>query len=163
MLVATSIATVDRVHMPKRKRQGPGDGIPPHVKKEEGLALWNLWERRKRRTQAEFMESIGYSSGYLPQFFGGKRPISIDLAVAIANELKVDIADFSPRLAKDMDKAVEASGWPFKRFTRHQYRDLTQAQKEAVEAFVVAYLSDVESSGSRKMRRIVEAHSGSKT
>ena len=137
------------------KNPGPTDGVPDSVKQAEGTALHKLWKRYKKRTQAEFMESLGKSSGYLPQFFGGKRPITIQLAIAIADELKIEVADFSPRLAHEMDRAMEASEWPFKRISRAEYNSLTKAQKEAVEAFVVAYLPEPKKTPSRKFPHLV--------
>lgn len=139
------------------------DGIPAEIKKEEGEALRKLWARHKKRTQAEFMGSMDLSPNYLPQFFSGLRPINMKLAIAIANELDVDIVKFSPRLAKAADKALEASDWPFKRFTRSQYHALTKAQKEAVEAFVVAFLPDSGVATAKKFPRLVKEEDSPRT
>jgi transcriptional regulator with XRE-family HTH domain len=133
----------------------PRDGVPKAVKKAEGEALHRLWKRLKKRTQAEFMASLGKSPGYFPQFFSGQRPITMELALAIAHELDVDIVEFSPRLAKESEKALEASEWPFKRFSRTEYHSLTKAQKEAVEAFVVAFLPENKPAVPRKFPRLV--------
>lgn len=140
--------------MAYKTRPKPGEGIPDTVKKQEGRALHRLWTARKRRSQAEFAAELDYSEGYFPQFFSGMRPLTPDLAVAFATELAVDVADFSPRLAKELEKTVEASEWPFKRITRGQYRLLTPAQREAVEAFVATFLPELEAVSSRQIRRI---------
>ncbi len=130
------------------------DGVPVEIKRQEGKALHKLWASRKKRTQAAFMDSLGYSAGYFPQFFSGQRPLTIKLALAAAEELDVEVSDFSPRLAAHMGKALEATGWPFKRFTREDYQSLTKAQKEAVEAFVVAFLPEVKAPSGRKLRSV---------
>jgi hypothetical protein len=155
MLVATSIATVDRAQMADQTDMEPRDGVPDDVKKAEGRALHRLWTRHKKRTQAAFMDSLGYSSGYFPQFFSGQRPITMKLAVAVADELDVDIADFSPRLAKEAQKALLASDWPFTKITRAEYQALTKAQKEAIEAFARTFLPEAKASSYRKFPRLV--------
>lgn len=141
--------------MASRKRPRPGDGVPDPVKVEEGRALHSLWKIRKKRTQAVFADSLGYSSGYFPQFFSGMRPLTTELAVAFAAELEVDVVDFSPRLAKELDKALEASEWPFKSFTRTQYLSLTHGQRIAVEGLVVGFLTDSGVLSARRLRRVV--------
>ena len=155
MLVATSIAAVDRVSMSK-KRPRPGDGVPDAVKREEGQTLHRLWSARKSQklTQAAFAAQLGYSPGYFPQFFSGLRPLTLEIATAFAAELDVDIADFSPRLAKERDDVLRARGWPFKRVSQDEYQNLTKAQKDAVEAFVVAFLPEVAASSARKLSRV---------
>lgn len=155
MLVAPPIAPIDRVSM-SQKRPRPGEGVPDDVKRQEGKDLHRLWKMRKNQklTQAEFADRLGYSAGYFPQFFSGLRPLTVEIATAFADELDVDVAAFSPRLAQDMEKAVEATGWPFKRFSRLDYKDLSTRQKEAVEAFVVSLLPEDAAPAARKIRRV---------
>jgi hypothetical protein len=154
MLFASSIAFDDRSWMAYKTRPKPGEGIPDSVKKQEGRALHKLWTARKRRTQAEFAAELDYSEGYFPQFFSGMRPLTTDLAVAFAAELAVDVSDFSPRLAKELQQSQEAAEWPFQRITRAQYRTLNHAQREAVEAFVATFVPQLESVPSRQIRRV---------
>jgi transcriptional regulator with XRE-family HTH domain len=129
------------------------DGVSAEIKKQEGAALHRVWRRYKKRTQAEFMDSLGLSPNYLPQFFLGKRPITMQLAVALMEELDVDIIEFSPRLAREREKAVEASDWPFRRISRHDYQALTKAQKDAIEAFAATFLPEAKAAASTKFPR----------
>lgn len=137
------------------KKPRPGQGIPDSVKKAEGKALHDLWKRRKRRSQAEFAHSLGFTQGYMPQFFGGLRPLTVELASKFADELGVDIGDFSPRLAQQFHAELTADEWPFRGFTRAQYASLTQAQKAAVEALVSGFLQELAAPASRRLRRVV--------
>jgi transcriptional regulator with XRE-family HTH domain len=154
MLVAGLIA---RGHVPTmaNKKARPGQGVPPSIKKMEGKALHDLWRRRKRRSQAEFAAQLGFTQGYLPQFFGGLRPLTVDLASKFADELGVDIGDFSPRLAQQFHAELTASEWPFRGFTRAQYQSLTQSQKSAVEALVNGFLQEQSAPASRRLRRVI--------
>jgi len=137
------------------KKARPGQGIPDSVKKTEGKALHDLWKRRKKRSQAEFAHSLGFTQGYLPQFFGGLRPLTVDLASRFADELGVDIGDFSPRLAQQFHAELTAAEWPFRGFTRAQYESLTQAQRAAVEGLVNGFLQEHAAPASRRLRRVV--------
>ena len=84
MLVAQPLALVDRVQMAYGKHPKPGDGVPAGTKREEGRLLHNLWKRKAKRSQADFLATLELSGGYLPQFFRGLRPITLELAEAIA-------------------------------------------------------------------------------
>lgn len=155
MLVATSIARVNRSGMSKGKRPKPGDGVPDHIKQEEGEALKKLWDSRAKRTQAVFLADLDLSSGYLPQFFSGTRPIHLDLGVALAAELNVDLADFSPRLAADREKRLQAAEWPFTGFTRADFKHLTPSQRTHVEQSVLEFLRANGHVPARRLRRVV--------
>jgi transcriptional regulator with XRE-family HTH domain len=155
MLVAQSLALSDRVQMAHGKHPKPGDGVPEGTKQEEGRMLHNLWKRKAKRSQAAFLATMDLSSGYLPQFFNGMRPITLDLAEAIAEELDVEIREFSPRLAGELDKLMEGSQWPFKGFTRADYAKLTPDQRVAVEQIVLGFLRANGLSPSRHIRRVV--------
>lgn len=155
MLVAESIALEDRVQMAHGKHPKPGDGVPDSVKQEEGRLLHSLWKRHAKRSQAAFLATLDLSGGYLPQFFRGLRPITIDLAEAIAEELDVDIRDFSPRLAGELEKLLEGAPWPFRGFTRDDYGHLTPDQRHAVEQLVVGFLRANGQLSSRRLRRVV--------
>lgn len=154
MLVAGLIASG---HVPAmaNKKPRPGQGVEPSVKKAEGKALHDLWKRRKKRSQAEFAAELGFTQGYLPQFFGGLRPLTVELASKFADELGVDIGDFSPRLAQQFHAELTAAGWPFRGFTREQYDSLTQAQRSAVEALVSGFLHEAAAPASRRLRRVI--------
>lgn len=154
MLVAGLIARGDVPAMATKKPR-PGQGIPDPVKKAEGKALHELWKRRKKRSQAEFAAQLGFTQGYLPQFFGGLRPLTVDLASKFADELGVDIGDFSPRLAQQFHAELTAAEWPFRAFTRAQYESLTQSQKAAVEALVGGFLQELAAPASRRLRRVI--------
>jgi transcriptional regulator with XRE-family HTH domain len=140
MLVARSIALNDRAPMAYGKHPKPGDGVPEGTKQEEGRLLHNLWKRKKKRSQAAFLATMELSSGYLPQFFTGLRPITLEFAEAIAEELDVDIREFSPRLAGELDKLMEGSQWPFRGFTRADYAKLAPDQRHQIEQLVLTFL-----------------------
>src|SRR6476469_5842795 len=104
MLVADRIAAIDSRAMAYGSHPKPGDGIPDAIKLEEGRRLHLLWKRKAKRSQAAFLATLELSSGYFPQFFKGLRPITLELAEAIAEELDVEIREFSPRLAGELEK-----------------------------------------------------------
>jgi transcriptional regulator with XRE-family HTH domain len=140
--------------MAKRKRARPGEGIPAQTKETEGRALHALWKKRHRRTQAEFAAACGFTQGYLQQFFGGLRPLTLDLAERFAEELDVEIAEFSPRLAQEFHDQLAGTEWPFRNFTRAEYQTLTHGQRLAVESMVLGNLIDNGTVKDRKFRRI---------
>jgi transcriptional regulator with XRE-family HTH domain len=137
------------------KHPKPGDGVPAGTKREEGRLLHNLWKRKAKRSQADFLATLELSGGYLPQFFRGLRPITLELAEAIAEELDVDIREFSPRLASDLDKLIEGSQWPFRGFTRADYAKLTPEQRHTIEQVVLGFLRANGVSSARQIRRVV--------
>jgi transcriptional regulator with XRE-family HTH domain len=111
-----------------------------------------LWKKRARRTQAAFAADCGFTQGYLPQFFAGLRPLTLNLANQFADELGVEIAEFSPRLAQAFHDELEATQWPFTGFTRAQYLSLTPGQRIAIEAAVVGHLIDNGTVNTRTLR-----------
>jgi transcriptional regulator with XRE-family HTH domain len=155
MLVATSIAAMEISTMAYGNHPKPGDGVPDEVKKREGQLLHALWKRKKKRSQAAFLATLELSAGYFPQFFTGERPITLRLAEAIAEELDVDIREFSPRLARELDKLMEGSPWPFRGFTRAEYATLTSDQRHAVEALVSSFLQANGTPSGRRRLKIV--------
>lgn len=128
--------------MPKAKRNSSGEGVPRDVKQKEGRALHALWKTRKRRTQAEFADSMGYTQGYLPQFFAGLRPLTLEIAQAFAEELEVDISQFSTRLAEEFSNQLQETAWPFRTFSRDDFVELSSEQRRALEAVVGAFLGN---------------------
>jgi transcriptional regulator with XRE-family HTH domain len=154
VLVDNLIAPDHRSRMAKQPRARPGEGIPADVKQAEGRALHALWKKRKRRTQAEFAMERGFTQGYLPQFFAGLRPLTLELATAFAEELGVEVGDFSPRLAEDFHAALVDSEWPFRGFTRAEFATLSKGQRHAVEQLIVGYLIDSGAISSRALRKL---------
>jgi len=154
VLVVKLIASGNPYGMAKQKRARPGEGIPAHVKKAEGKALHALWARRKRRTQAAFAADCGYTQGYLGQFFAGLRPLTLDMAQKFAEELDVEIAQFSARLAEEQHAELIASKWPFHAFSREEYLLLTPGQRLAAEGAVLGVLRDSGHLPARKLRVI---------
>lgn len=140
--------------MAQRKRARPGDGIPASTKAAEGKALHALWIKRKRRTQAEFAADCGFTQGYIQQFFGGLRPLTLDLAVRFAEELNIEISDFSPRLAAEFDQQMKSTEWPFVGFNREQYLTLTAGQRIDIEDRVKLYLAHSGALTQRKLRSV---------
>jgi transcriptional regulator with XRE-family HTH domain len=155
MLVAESIAAMERSPMAYGSHPKPGDGVPEHVKQEEGRRLHALWKRKAKRSQAAFLATLDLSGGYFPQFFKGLRPITLELAEAVAEELDVDIREFSPRLAGELEKLMEGSQWPFRAFTRAEYATLTPDQRHAVEALISGFLRANGATPGRRLRRVV--------
>lgn len=70
--------------------------------KEEARRLAELWEARKRTTQAVFGETYGIGNqSAVGQFLRGDTPLSLKAARGFALGLGVRIEDFSPRLAAE--------------------------------------------------------------
>lgn len=139
----------------RNKRARPGEGVPADVKVKEGQALHALWKQRKRRTQAEFAADLGFTQGYIPQFFSGIRPLTLELAIRFAAELDVDIVKFSPRLAEAFSKHLQETAWPFQSFSRAEYESLNPAQRAAVESLVGSFLAANGALPTRRIRRVV--------
>lgn len=153
-LVENLIAVVNPYEMAQQKRARPGEGIPAHIKKAEGKALHALWIARKRRTQAEFAAECGFTQGYLQQFFGGLRPLTLELAYRFCEELDIDLSQFSTRLSEQQHKELSASKWPFQSFSRDEYLLLSPGQRIAVEGQVIGFLRDKGVLPTRKLRII---------
>jgi transcriptional regulator with XRE-family HTH domain len=154
MLVDSSIAAMDRWPMAYGNHPKPGDGVPEVVKQEEGRRLHALWKRHAKRSQAAFLSTLDLSGGYFPQFFKGMRPITLELAEAIAEELDVEIREFSPRLAGEIEKLMEGAQWPFRDFTRAEYISLTPEQRHAVEALISGFLRANGAFPTRRLRSV---------
>lgn len=73
--------------------------VPEPVKKEEGAALERLFVGRN---QAQFAKdhSLPGGASMLSQHISGNRPISLKAAKIYSRGLKVNISQFSPRLAR---------------------------------------------------------------
>lgn len=94
----------------------PDRTVSRDTKKREGEALKAQWDLHHADwTQARFAtEVLGVSEGYLPQLFGGIRPITLAHARLFAEKLGCDIAAFSQRLAREDAAERELVQWPFR-------------------------------------------------
>lgn len=97
----------------------------------EAVRLKSLWDSREHETQVVFGEkySIGNQSA-VGQFLRGEAPLSIKAAKGFAEGLHCSIADFSPRLAKEIlemasglvkGPAIEREAPPFAAEPKVQY------------------------------------------
>ena len=78
--------------------------------KAESSRLKELWDKHKTMSQVEFGEVYGVGSqGAMTQFLNGYTPISMKAAIGFAKGLGIDVADFSPRLAKEIIEISEAA------------------------------------------------------
>jgi hypothetical protein len=71
--------------------------------REEARLLKEIWKREKRPTQAEFGESYGIGGqSAVANFLNGDSALSLNAARGFAFGLGCTIADFSPRLAREV-------------------------------------------------------------
>jgi len=77
---------------------------------QDAARLKRLWNEKKPGTQAAFGEDyeIGNQAAVW-QYLNGRIPLNVDAAQKFARGLKVDIADFSPTLAKKRDELAAGS------------------------------------------------------
>jgi len=77
---------------------------------EEAQRLSQLFKLRANKSQAQFGKENGIGSGSMVwQYLNGRRPLSLGTANKFARGLKIDIADFSPRLAEMRSQLVGTS------------------------------------------------------
>lgn len=126
------------------RRETANDGVPADVKKQEGEALARLWKLKRKRSQAEFASECGFSQSNFSHYIGGRQPIPLDIGIAIAEELGVKLADFSPRLAAELEaeRAREARIWPFKHLRPDILHGLTRGQLMAVESAMLRQIEE---------------------
>lgn len=126
------------------KRESVDDGVPAETKKQEGKALARLWRLNRKRSQAEFADALGFSQGNFSHYVGGRQPIPLEIGIAIAEELDVKLADFSPRLAAELEaeKAREARIWPFRHLRPDTLHGLTRGQLMAVESAMLRQIEE---------------------
>ena len=75
--------------------------------REEAARLKALWDSRQHRTQAEFGEHYGLGGqANVGHYLLGRSALNPKAALAFATELGVQVAEFSPRLAVDLDKVT---------------------------------------------------------
>lgn len=133
--------------MATNKRPKPGDGIPDEVKIAEGKALAALWKARSWRSQEKFAEEMKFSQGNFSHYVGGRRPIPMDVALAVTKELKCRLEDFSDRLAKEHAKAraTRLVKWPFVDILPQQLARLTPGQLKRAEGALMEELERIAS------------------
>jgi transcriptional regulator with XRE-family HTH domain len=135
----------------KKKRPGPGEGIPEEVRKREGELLRALWTKHAKRSQADFAEDLGFTQGVVSQLFAGIRPLNALRASQFAKELGVEVQAFSPRLAREIAEQSALAEWPFERITPERYFSLTRGQRIAIEGRVLGEIVDIEESRRKKV------------
>jgi hypothetical protein len=131
------------------KRKDLDDGVLVEIKRKEGEALAALWKSRRKRSQAAFAEAHGFTQGNFSHYIGGRQPIPLDIGIALAEELGVKLADFSPRLAAELEaeKAREARIWPFKTLRPDSLAGLTRGQLLAVESAMLRQIEEFDQKG----------------
>ena len=71
----------------------------------ECARLKALFDQRAGMSQRAFAQKHGLGTpANLGQYLLGRRPLSVEMSLKIANALGVDVAEFSPRLADKIDK-----------------------------------------------------------
>lgn len=75
--------------------------------KSEAQELRALFERRSTMTQKAFGQAFKLGTGSMVwQYLEGRRPLNLMAACRFANGLGADLAEFSPRLAKELETAM---------------------------------------------------------
>lgn len=75
--------------------------------KSEAQELRALFERRSTMTQKAFGQAFDLGTGSMVwQYLEGRRPLNLMAACRFANGLGADLAEFSPRLAKELEAAM---------------------------------------------------------
>lgn len=131
------------------KRPKPGEGVPLEVKRKEGRALGALWKAHAKltgRTQEKFSEEQGYSQGNFSHYVGGRRPIPLDVGVALAEEMRCDLEDFSPRLADELAALEDQrlAPWPFNSLHPDRVAKLSPGKKMQLEGILLEELGRIE-------------------
>jgi len=152
MLVEAQIAIADLSAVATRKkRPGPGEGVPKEVAKREGELLRALWSKHWKRSQAEFAAEHGFTQGVVSQLFAGLRSLNAERASQFAKELGVEVQAFSPRLAREIAEQAALAEWPFERITPERFFSLTRGQRIAIEGKVLGEIVDIEESSRKKV------------
>lgn len=72
-----------------------------HEQEKECATLKRLFSERSQLTQKEFAAKFGLGTpGNLWQYLNARRALNLDVAVKFATGLRIEVADFSPRLAE---------------------------------------------------------------
>lgn len=76
----------------------------------EAARLRELWDSRPHRTQAVFGESYGLGNqANVGHYLNGRSALNPKAAAAFATELQCGVEDFSPRVAREIDRLNPAS------------------------------------------------------
>lgn len=132
-----------------KSRPKPGEGISTEVKQEEGRLLGNLWKRLAKRSQGEFAAKVlGSTQGNFSHYVGGRRPITLEVAEAIAAELQCQIREFSPRLAaeKEAIEAAKRKMWPFRTLEPDAFSGVSLGKLLSIEGLILQELEKIPTS-----------------
>lgn len=114
-------------------------------RKQEPRELKRLWDAHHKMSQAEFAATYGLGTqGNISHYFAGRRPLTLDVARAVADHLGCRIEDFSPRLAKELKRQSSLMEWPFPRIDPARWWRLTPGQKLRIEGMVEGEIVDIE-------------------
>lgn len=151
MLDERSIASL---HIPVMKRDYIPDGIPKATKEKEGADLKRLWDLTHKVSQSKFATDVlGLSSGYLPQFFKGDRPLTLKIAREFAKHLQCNISDFSQRLAKEQASEGAKVTWPFPEVVYEEVKNLEEWDLLELQGKIRSFLLKKRASASTQRGR----------
>ena len=75
---------------------------------QECAALKRFFEEKSTLSQRAFTQQYGLGTGgNLNQYLNGRRPLNLRVAMIFASALKIQVKDFSPRLAREIAKIKE--------------------------------------------------------
>ncbi len=114
----------------------PGD----KVRAKEAAALKSIFDSKKQKiSQAAFGElyQIG-TQGMVWQYLNNERPINKDAAVKFAKGLKVSVADFSPRLAKEIERMHKSASLSTPELVGDNFRNVTDLRQIPVISWIQA-------------------------
>lgn len=123
---------------------------PIHV--EESAALKRLFETHQKMSQAAFGAEFGLGTqGNVWQYLNAKSPLNAAAAVKFAKGLGVEVREFSPRLAQEIENlsegvtseaGPEVAAWPFRRINEAKVRALDRQQQLLFEAAIISAAFD---------------------
>lgn len=147
--------------MGERSRPKPGEGVPQDVRSREGKTLGALWKAHAqltKRTQEQFAEEMGFSQGNFSHYVGGRRPIPLDIGMALAKEMGCTIADFSPRLAAELARkeSERLAPWPFQSVAPERISSLSPGLRLQVEGALLEELDRIESRAKAPRKRVAK-------
>jgi hypothetical protein len=146
-----------------KSRPKPGEGIPQAIKDEEGRLLGNLWKRLAKRSQGEFAAKVLNSTqGNFSHYVGGRRPITLEVAEAIAAELQCQIREFSPRLAaeKEAIEAAKRKMWPFRTLEPDAFSGVSLGKLLSIEGLILQELEKIPPSAEADSKKKGKSQAG---
>ena len=66
-------------------------------------ALYDHWARQAQKSQEEVGDLMGMSQGAVGHYLRGRNALNVKVAAKFADILGCDVADFSPRLARELE------------------------------------------------------------